>query len=303
MVVIVTGASAGIGYALAVELASRGARLVLAARRLKRLEALNRELGGGHLCVEADVSRPLDCETIIRRAMDRFGRIDTLICNAGFGFIRPAAETTAADLLAIFETNVLGATECIRHAMPIMAAQELRDGWRGQMMLVSSGVGRHGLPLFGAYSATKAAQIAMAESMRVELRPQRIAVTTVIPVGTDTGFFRTAVRRSGVRPPRRSAIEVHQTPQDVALAIIKGIQRPRAEVWPARSYRWLLALMSLFPGTTDAVVARRSVASEQPAKPTAKETRAARAAATVIASEESEVGPGVGVVAQVQATE
>src|SRR5437870_3976754 len=95
MVVVITGASAGIGAALARDLAARGARLVLAARRLDRLEDLNRTLGGDHLCVRADVSDPADCENLIRRAAGHFGRLDTLVCNAGYGILRPVAETSA----------------------------------------------------------------------------------------------------------------------------------------------------------------------------------------------------------------
>jgi len=94
MVVIITGASAGIGRALAENLSGRGARLVLAARRLERLEELNHSLGGKHLCVRTDVSRREECENLIAAAASRLGRIDTLVCNAGYGILRPVAETT-----------------------------------------------------------------------------------------------------------------------------------------------------------------------------------------------------------------
>src|SRR3954470_18387417 len=91
MVVVITGASAGIGKALAEALHARGARLALAARRLDRIESLNRELGGKHLALQIDVSDPAQCEPLVRRSVEHFGRIDTLVCNAGYGVLRPVA--------------------------------------------------------------------------------------------------------------------------------------------------------------------------------------------------------------------
>src|SRR3954452_6693327 len=116
MVVAVTGASAGIGAALAEGLAGRGARLALAARRLDRLEELNARLGGGHLCVRADVSRPQDCERLVAETVGRFGRLDTLVCNAGYGILRPVHETTAEQMRDLFQTNVFGTADCVRAA-------------------------------------------------------------------------------------------------------------------------------------------------------------------------------------------
>ena len=120
MVTVITGASAGIGRALAVELAKQGGQLALAARRADRLEALNQELGGGNLCVPTDVADPAACEVLIAAVEQRFGRIDTLVCNAGYGFLRPVAQTDAQAMTEIFRTNVLGTSECIRAALPGM---------------------------------------------------------------------------------------------------------------------------------------------------------------------------------------
>src|SRR5215218_11402541 len=102
MVVVITGASAGIGKALAEALSPRGAKLVLAARRADRLDALNTALGGQHLTVVTDVARREDCETLIARTIERFGRIDTLVCNAGYGYYRVVADTTPEDVRSIF---------------------------------------------------------------------------------------------------------------------------------------------------------------------------------------------------------
>src|SRR3954452_1471035 len=93
MNVVITGASAGIGKVLAESLAGAGARLVLAARRMDRLGAVRAQLGGPHLCICADVSKREDCEMLIARAVDHLGRIDTLVCNAGYGILRAVHET------------------------------------------------------------------------------------------------------------------------------------------------------------------------------------------------------------------
>src|SRR4051812_21766173 len=202
MAVIVTGASAGIGRALAEGLSARGARLALAARREDRLAELNRSLGGRHLVAATDVSIQSQCEALVRRTVEHFGRLDTLVCNAGYGFLRRVWETSAEEMRQIVQANVFGTTDCIRAAVPVMLSQEPRNGWRGQVVIVSSVVARRGLPYFGPYSATKAAQLALAEAMRVELRDRPIAVTSVHPIGTDTEFGDVSADRSEGRRPR-----------------------------------------------------------------------------------------------------
>jgi short-subunit dehydrogenase len=256
MAVIITGASAGIGRALARELAPLGARLALTARRLDRLEELNKELGGGHLVIRADVAIEADCERLVRESAERFGRIDTLVCNAGYGFLSTVAQTSAECMRAIFQTNVFGTTNCISAAVPIMKRQEPRDGWRGQLMIVSSAVARRAIPFFGAYSATKAAQLSLAEALRVELKTKRIAVSSVHPIGTSTDFFEVSAKLSGRRSARIPG-EIIQTPEQVAAAMRHAIERPRPEVWPFRLARIGLGLSALVPGLTDRVLSRR----------------------------------------------
>ena len=257
MIVVVTGASAGIGRALSEQLAAAGATLALAARREERLRALNERLGGGHLCVPTDVADPAHCARLIARTLERYGRIDTLVCNAGYGLIRPVGDTTGAELLDLFRTNVLGTTACVNAALPHLLAQPHRDGWRGQVVVVASAASRRGLPDLGAYTATKAAQVSLAESLRVELRGSGVAVTTVHPVTTDTEFFREAIRRSRVRPPERGRVEVLQSPADVAAAIASAIRRPRPEVWPHLPSRLLLTLGAFAPRVVDWVLSNR----------------------------------------------
>jgi NADP-dependent 3-hydroxy acid dehydrogenase YdfG len=265
MVVIITGASAGIGKALAESLAARESKLVLAARRADRLDALNAQLGGSHLCVPTDVADRAQCEQLVRRAVDRFGRLDTLVCNAGFGILRPVVDAAPEEVERQFRTNLYGTLDCVRAAVPVMAAQPPRAGdpLRGQVMIVSSIVARRGIPYFGIYSATKAAQLAAAEALRVELKPRRIAVTTVHPIGTDTEFTEASQREGrtqariavGAREPRQSA-------EAVARAMVRAIEAPRAEVWPYRLARWAVGIGTLVPGWVDGIVEKRVVREE-----------------------------------------
>jgi uncharacterized protein len=161
----------------------------------------------------------------------------------------------------IVQANLFGTTDCVRAAVPIMLAQEPLDGWRGQVVIVSSVVARRGLPYFGPYSATKAAQLALAEAMRVELRDRRIAVTSVHPIGTDTEFGDVSADRSEGRRPRTTG-EVRQPAAAVARAIVRGIERPRPEVWPFRPSRWAVSVGTLMPRLVDRVLGKRMVVDE-----------------------------------------
>src|SRR5262245_34590901 len=130
MVVVITGASAGIGRALAEEFAPRGARLVLAARRIELVEELTGAHAAGRLRLRADVSTTGDCQSLVERSIEQFGRIDTLVCNAGYGIYERAAQTTPQQTRLIFNTNVFGTTDCIFFAVPHMQSQQPLDGWR-----------------------------------------------------------------------------------------------------------------------------------------------------------------------------
>ena len=206
--------------------------------------------------VRSDVSRPEDCEMLIAQTVEKFGRIDTLVCNAGYGMARAVAKTSSDEMLSIFKTNVFGTTDCIRAAVPVMERQEPRDGWRGQIVIVSSAAARRGLPFFGAYSATKFAQLGLSESLRVELKPVQIAVTSVHPVGTETEFFKVAEQQGGLKVPPPGTGEVRQSASSVAKKTIKAIRRPRPEVWPLAPARFLLRFATLFPSLGDRIMSK-----------------------------------------------
>lgn len=263
MVVVITGSSAGIGKALAERLGNAGAKLVLSARRMDRLEELNRSLGGAHLCIRADVAETADCRSLIEQSVARFGRIDTLVCNAGYGIYKRIAETTPDDTRKIFATNLLGTTDCIYFATPLMQKQEARNGFRGQIMIVSSFVGRRGIPFIGMYSATKFAQLGLAEALRSELEPSQIAVTSVHPIQTKTEFGQVAESLGGVNLP---GAPVGQTVTHVTYKMTQAIIKPRPEVWPSPASRWVAGIGTLFPRLANRAVSnyRKKVEAANP---------------------------------------
>ena len=220
MICVITGASSGIGAALARELARHGARLVLAARRAELLERLNAQLGGGHLVVETDVADPEQCRRLIERAAEQFGRLDTLIANAGFGIDKKTVDTTPQEVAEMFATNVFGTLDCIRPAVQQMRRQEPVNGWRGQIMITSSVLARRGIPYGGPYSATKSAQLSLAEALRLELAPERIAVTSVHPSATESEFD--TIRQEVLDPS--SGFHAHRPEFVVLFTVVQSLQ-------------------------------------------------------------------------------
>ncbi len=187
-VLLITGASSGIGAATA-RAAAGGYRLVLAARRLEELEALAAELGGEEraLAVRCDVTEWDQVETMAAAALERFGRIDAVFANAGFGATRGFLEESPEHWRSMVLTNVYGAALTIRATLP-----HLLERGDGHFLITSSVAGRHALP-GSLYSATKWAATAIGESLRAELRQMHdnngIKVTLIEPGMVDTDFF------------------------------------------------------------------------------------------------------------------
>lgn len=249
----ITGASSGIGAALAAELHRRGVRLALNARREAGLAMVAAACGDAAV-LPGDIADPAVAEAGVHAAHARLGRLDAVVLNAGYGLARLAEATSDSDWRAILATNLLGTAAGVRAAVPLLRAQEPRQGWRGQIVIVSSALARRASPDTAAYSATKAAQLSLAEALRVELATDRIAVTSVHPVRTRTEFFAVCERTSG-RPMRFSGSTPTQDAAVVARRIADAIARPRPEVWPHRGARWLVALAALWPSLADRVMA------------------------------------------------
>jgi NADP-dependent 3-hydroxy acid dehydrogenase YdfG len=183
-VFLITGASTGIGAATARQAAAAGYRVVLAARSGDKLAALAGALGGDSraLAVECDVSEWEDQETLVRRTLEAFGRIDVVFANAGFGAKRGFLEETPEFWRSMILTNVLGVAYTIRATLPTL--HELQ----GHMLITSSLAGRRALP-GSLYSASKHAVTAMGEALRQEVNGTGVRVTLIEPGMVDTPFF------------------------------------------------------------------------------------------------------------------
>jgi 3-oxoacyl-[acyl-carrier protein] reductase len=185
-VVLITGASAGIGKACAVAMAAEGADLVLTARRAGRLEALAAEvqrLGGRATLVVGDAREEETAIQAVAAARERFGRLDVLVNNTGMGNYKNIVDTSAADFDEMFDTNVRSTFLFTRHAAPVMIAQK-----SGIILMISSMAGKYGFPGEAVYCATKFAQVGMAQALDKELRPHGIKVGAICPGGVKTEF-------------------------------------------------------------------------------------------------------------------
>jgi NADP-dependent 3-hydroxy acid dehydrogenase YdfG len=244
-VVAITGASAGIGRACARAFAREGSRLGLAARRLDRLQELAAALPSSEVLVHAaDVADAAQVRAFIDATVARFGRLDVLVNNAGFGVRGSVEETPDEDYRRLMEANYYGTVYGCRAAVPIMRRQGA-----GVVINVSSIVGHRSLAGGGAYGATKAAQISLTESLRVELRGTGVFACSVHPVGTETEFGEVAVRESAGRSG--GPVGPQQTAEQVADAIVRCARKPRPEVYPLFWSRGLVALNAIAPGLVD----------------------------------------------------
>lgn len=183
---IITGASSGIGQAVAAEFAGRGANVVLAARSRDKLDWLASELvqlPGRALVVPTDVTENLAVEALVRRAAEEFGSVDILINNAGVGLFAPIADGNVDNARYLFEVNFWGALHCIQTATPYMLEQG-----SGHIVNVSSVAGHISPPYMGMYAATKHALAAVSDALRIELGGTGVGVSTIFPGLTDTSF-------------------------------------------------------------------------------------------------------------------
>lgn len=225
-VIIITGASSGIGEQLAKAVSSRGARgIVVAARRESELSALANRLGSAALAVVTDVTRRDEVERLRDRALDRFGQIDVWVSNAGRGISRSVTQLTDADFDDMMTTNVKSVLYGIQAVMP-----HFRERKRGHLITVSSMLGRIPMaPARSAYSAAKAAVNSLMTSLRLELRAEfpQIHVSTVIPGVVATPFGANALHGG----PDSRTLPNAQPVDEVAQAIADLIEHPRAELY------------------------------------------------------------------------
>ncbi len=230
-VVVITGASSGIGAELARQLAAKGDRLVLAARTKDKLDAVVRECGPSALAVAADVTKRADVERVRDEAIRRFGRVDAWVNNAGQGINKPVLALTDEDLDAMIDANLRSALYGMQAIVPHFQARGA-----GHLVNVSSFLGRVPLaPYRSAYNAAKAGLNALTANLRMDLREgwPGIHVSLVMPgiVATD---FPTSVRGGGGEPwtpGQRVGPQVVQSAEEVAHMMADLIDRPQPEMY------------------------------------------------------------------------
>ena len=253
-VCVITGASMGIGEAIAALFAQEGASLVVTSRDPSRAEAAARRIAGARAVDRVvpqacDVRRRADLEALAQTAVEHFGRIDIWINNAGLGLLDSVEQVSMPDLRSLFDTNFFGAVEGMQ-----VAIAQMRQQRSGTVINISSIAGHIAVPGMAAYCATKHAMNAIGKAARVELLKSGIHVMTVCPGYIATDFASNAMRG---RDPQRLSAAVRRLPTArVAEAVLAGyLQRRREVVVPARD-RLLIKLYQLWPELLERRMAR-----------------------------------------------
>jgi short-subunit dehydrogenase len=246
-VVFITGASSGIGSALAVELGHRGAMVGLLARRAEILGEIVREVeaaGGQALALPADVRDADAVRAAADRLRDKFGRVDVLVANAGVGVTTDAKELRAKDVANVMDINVVGAANSVMAVLPEMVKQG-----SGQLVVISSLAAYRGLPKSGAYCASKAAVSVFFESVRVDLRGSGVDVTIIHP-----GFIKTPLTAG-----REAQMPFLMELEDAVKKIIRAIEKQKKSyAFPWQLATIVRAAMLMPVPLYDRIITRRS---------------------------------------------
>ena len=242
-VVLVTGASSGIGRATAVAFARDGARVAVSARREDKLRDLAKEIGG--VAFPCDVTQVADVRRLVASTREKFGAIHVLVNNAGLGVYAKLEATSDEAFDLVMKTNLYGAFYVMREVLPILREQKC-----GQIINITSTLGRVAMPLMSAYCASKFALTALSDSLRVEVRRDGIDVIVVGPGVTETDFNRNAkVEGLKVNPadsaPRRVGAD------SVARAILRASKKRKRHVYLNLDSKFLIWMHGFSPRLTD----------------------------------------------------
>ena len=230
-VAVVTGASSGIGMAITETLVRAGAHVVMFARRGERIQQLGERLAaeakqqgehyGETLAVTGDVREEADVQRLMRTALERFGRIDILIANAGFGYRSPLVDGDTQIWKAMIDTNVYGLLLTLKYGVGSM----LERGQGGNVVVTSSVAGRVPTPTGSAYCGTKFAATAIADSLRQEVGPRGIQVTTIEPGVVISEFQEKALYTPDIIANMLKGAEPLM-PGDIARAVLFAVRQP-----------------------------------------------------------------------------
>jgi short-subunit dehydrogenase len=243
-VVVITGASSGIGRAAAVAWGARGAKVLLSARGAGPLEEVARAItdaGGEAAFVVGDVTDEAHRRAIVETASLRFGGIDVLVNNAGRGYYAPVREVDPGELEALFALNVVAPLRLVQLALPALERS------CGTIVMLSSVAGVVASPRMGAYAASKFALEALSIALRAECAASGVRVVVVRPGPVDTPFRANSIAKggeAGVRPPGARV----QAPEEVARLIVKAVEAGRPVVETTAFVRGAAALARMAPG-------------------------------------------------------
>ena len=252
-VVVVTGASMGIGEAIAKEFVDAGASVVLSSREIKRCEEARARIGRVErtLAVACDVRKRADLEALLAAALGRFGRVDVWVNNAGYGLLDAVATMDVAECRRLFDTNLFGAIEGMQVVTPALKAQG-----SGAIINVSSIAGHIPVPYMAAYSATKFAMNAIGKAARVELKGTGVEVMTVCPGYIGTNFGDNTVQGKD-RKRMNTAASAGASAEEVARAVLRGYLKRKREVFVPWKYGLAVWLYRFFPGLVESQMAKR----------------------------------------------
>jgi short-subunit dehydrogenase len=251
-VVVVTGASMGIGEAIAKIFADHGASVVMLSRDAGRVEAARGRVGHGErtLAMACDVKHREDIDRAIGLIVHHFQRIDVWVNNAGHGLLDSVAQLDMAACREMFDTNFFGAVMAMQAVIPVM-----RQQGSGAIINISSVAGHIPIPFHAAYSATKFALNAMGKAASVELKKDGIHVLTVCPGYVQTAFSENAVRGNSVKRVRPGSVR-GITAERVARATLRGYLRRKREVIVPWTMYAPQKIYQLFPGVVEWAMGR-----------------------------------------------
>lgn len=242
-VVLLTGATGGLGRRMAQRLHERGAKLVVTGRTLSELEALIDELGAGDdaFPVDGTLTEPGEAERLAREAETRWGRVDVLVNNAGMSYFALVEEATSERVRELFELNTFAPLTLMRHLVPGM-----KERAEGRIVNIASAAGRVPIPTVGIYGGSKSALAILARTLRFELGPSGVRVINVYPGTAATAFEVNAFRergRQGLDPEGRYG----RDPDEIADEVVEAIGGVRDEVWLEREGRRMSLLAEVWP--------------------------------------------------------